>query len=73
MEMPELYLIWSNEHGMWWRANSQGYTRILSLAGRYSRKEAEDICEGANFALPPQREPNEVLLLAPESVKTQAA
>lgn len=41
------YLIWSNEHRLWWRANSQGYTRAVNNAGRYSRGEALKICSAA--------------------------
>lgn len=43
-----MYLIWSEEHGAWWLSSSNGYTRSLAKAGRYSRKEAEDIVEAAN-------------------------
>jgi len=68
--MPELYLIWSNEHCRWWAPNHCGYVSIISHAGRYTRQEAEKICEGANFALPDGHEPNEVLVLAPEYVKS---
>jgi hypothetical protein len=71
--MPELYLVWSNEHGRWWRANHQGYTSIIALAGRYRRKEAMEICDGANFAIPKGREPNEVMVLAPEHIKSEGA
>jgi hypothetical protein len=38
------YLIWSNEHGAWWRPNSAGYTTHLVAAGQYSRDEALKIC-----------------------------
>lgn len=38
------YLVWSNEHGAWWRPNSQGYTTLIQAAGRYSREEALKIC-----------------------------
>jgi hypothetical protein len=31
--MPaDLYLIWSIEHGAWWRADRRGYTRHLDEA-----------------------------------------
>lgn len=32
-----------------WRPNARGYTVFLSAAGRYTKKEAEDICRGANY------------------------
>ena len=36
----DTYLIWSNEHGAWWRPNAAGYTMRIEEAGRYSREEA---------------------------------
>lgn len=38
-----MYLIWSNEHQLWWRANSMGYTSSVDEAGRYERDEAISI------------------------------
>ena len=38
------YLIWSNEHRLWWRPESAGYTRKLAEAGRYTKAEALEIC-----------------------------
>jgi hypothetical protein len=37
------YLIWSNEHRMWWRANGSGYTATIEEAGRYTYQQARDI------------------------------
>lgn len=45
--MEEAYLIWSNEHGGWWRAGAMGYTRNILEAGRYIRSSALIICRGA--------------------------
>jgi hypothetical protein len=42
------YLIWSIEHGAWWKANGMGYTQSRSEAGRYQLGEAEQICADAN-------------------------
>lgn len=42
-------LIWSFEHGAWWRPNSWGYTTCRSEAGWYDRAEAEKIVEQANW------------------------
>lgn len=44
MSKSDKYLVWSNEHGAWWRANSQGYTMHLAMAGQYERDEALKIC-----------------------------
>jgi hypothetical protein len=41
------YLIWSNEHQAWWRANSDGYTIDVDQAGRYPRDRAIEIASGA--------------------------
>lgn len=41
------YLIWSNEHHAWWRANSQGYARSIKEAGLYTRDEAIGIAANA--------------------------
>ena len=38
------YLIWSHEHGAWWRHARRGYTRNMAEAGRYSHREAIEIC-----------------------------
>jgi hypothetical protein len=37
------YLIWSNQHGMWWGPDRCGYTRVIDGAGRYTKEEAEEI------------------------------
>lgn len=43
-----LFLIWSIEHGAWWRPGRWGYTYVLAEAGRYSAREAAAIVEDAN-------------------------
>lgn len=43
----DIYLIWSNEHRAWWRAEEGGYTPRLSEAGRYTRRDALRICTDA--------------------------
>jgi hypothetical protein len=42
------YLIWSEEHGAWWKAGRTGYTRALVHAGRYGEAEAIGIVGEAN-------------------------
>lgn len=41
------YLIWSNEHRSWWRADHSGYTQLIEEAGRYPRADAEAIVANA--------------------------
>jgi hypothetical protein len=65
------YLIWSNEHRAWWRPSHAGYTCLIEGAGRYSRAEAERICQNANEYLQPGAMRHEVLVLAPESLPTE--
>lgn len=36
----EACLVWSNQHGAWWRPKSAGYTRVTKQAGIYTRAEA---------------------------------
>ena len=69
--MPEtpIWLIWSNEHGMWWRPASGGYTRVIEQAGRYGITEANEICDGANRFLP-KGKTHEVRVLSPEGADT---
>lgn len=42
-------LIWSEEHGAWWRANQWGYTNAIAEAGRYDRAVATSILTSANL------------------------
>lgn len=77
MSAPK-YLIWSNQHYSWWRADKRGYTQRIEEAGRYERAEAERIVADATLngrlvydAIDPQtgrvyRWVDEVLVLAPE-------
>jgi hypothetical protein len=45
------WLIWSDEHDMWWSPDCNGYTFNRSEAGRYTFEEARTICEKANQPL----------------------
>lgn len=79
------WLVWSNQHGEWWRANRSGYTLYIEQAGRYSTLEALEIVRSAtcNGALHTRREDpvtgqvytsfDEVMVLAPESPVTAAS
>jgi hypothetical protein len=75
------YLIWSNEHAMWWRENESGYTQHIDEAGRYDRADAERIVADATVGgqLSTQREDprngckyrefSEVIVAAPETLE----
>lgn len=56
------WIIWSNEHSAWWRAERCGYTTDEASAGHYTLAEAIDICDvRSNGPIPP-----ECMKLAPE-------
>lgn len=42
------YLIWSEEHGAWWRPGGHGYTSSLAQAGRFTEAKAREISASAN-------------------------
>lgn len=48
-ESDPTWLVWSNQRGMWWRANRSGYTQFIEEAGRYSREEAAQIVSQATL------------------------
>ena len=52
------YLIWPNEHNSWWKADHLGYTDHAHLAGRYTKEEALQICNGANYGWDTDRRSN---------------
>jgi hypothetical protein len=56
----EKYLVWSHEHGAWWRPESHGYTVYLQSAGRYSRDEALMICGRGRDGWPRKAAPPEI-------------
>ena len=56
---PRLYLVWSEEHLSWWKANKCEYTRSIFYAGRFSEAEAEEIVKRANAYLDPYLDPSE--------------
>jgi hypothetical protein len=47
VEAVDQWLVWSNQRGMWWRADHRGYTQQIEEAGRYPRVEAEEIVRKA--------------------------
>lgn len=60
--MNEEWLIWSNEHGAWWRAGESGYTKSKQNAGRYSFEKACQIVERANMYVPDDQIPKEAMI-----------
>lgn len=64
------FLVWSNEHRGWWRANRSGYTGAMPAAGRYSFEEAFAICNQANIVQNHGGQPPmETMVPAPESTE----
>ena len=57
------YVVWSNEHRMWWGSNHAGYCSKLATAGRYSREDALGICIGARGGRRYNEKPSEVPVL----------
>lgn len=51
-EDSTVYLLWSWNHCMWWRADGDGYTRWLFEAGVYS---AERVRDRRDHAIPVER------------------
>ena len=63
------YLIWSNEHHLWWKANHHGYTGAKSRAGIYSEKDAIEICTGANIGISDEGAPHECMVPTENNTK----
>ena len=59
------FLIWSNQHQGWWKANRHGYTTRTDRAGYFSFDEARAICLHANRFTPQASGPQEVMVNAP--------
>ncbi len=58
----QMFLIWSNEHGVWWRSKCSGYTKARSDAGRYALEEASKIIEYANRHVVDGGRPDETMV-----------
>lgn len=43
------WVVWSSERCGFWRQNRHGYTSSLAEAGRFSREEAQAICDKASL------------------------
>lgn len=46
--MGDFVLVWSMEHGAWWRPGWHGYSTNIMEAGLYARQEAQQIVDGSN-------------------------
>lgn len=44
-----IWLIWSNQRGMWWRPRERGYTQYIEEAGRYTATDAARIVSHATL------------------------
>ncbi len=61
--MNTKWLVWSIQHGAWWRSGNQGYTGDIRFAGRYDYDEAFRIVEEANkFRLEKGLSPDETMM-----------
>jgi len=47
-----LYVIWSEEHGRWWRYS--GYTYSLEEAARFTKEQADKIVKEGNLEIIPE-------------------
>jgi hypothetical protein len=65
--VEQKYLIWSEEHLAWWKADQSGYTRSIFWAGRFTQDEARFIVKAANEFLDPNAKPplNEIAIPDP--------
>lgn len=71
--MSDEYLIWSHEHGAWWRPNRAGYCLAVKDAGRYSQDEAIRICAHAREGLGDlSTPPNEMPVRVEDLLECQA-
>jgi hypothetical protein len=67
-EHEEVYYILCVDRNMWWGDNSNGYTQSLSKAGKYTKCDAEKICDNVNFK---NKAPDAVMM--PKSLASEYA
>lgn len=58
--VDDRYLVWSNEHRAWWRAESAGYASSILHAGLYSRAVAIDIADKSRNGWSVTERPDEI-------------
>lgn len=51
--MEPKYLVWSEEHGAWWKASRWGYTHFITEAGRFTKSQADQIVLDGNKEIVP--------------------
>lgn len=62
-----MWLVFSHEHGAYWRPNRRGYTVHVESAGRYTYADAHQICDNARSPRGDEA-PNEVVVPSPELI-----
>lgn len=62
-----IWLVFSHEHGAYWRPNRCGYTTHVEAAGRYTFAEADSICRNARSPSADDS-PYEVVVPSPELI-----
>lgn len=62
----KFWLIYSRKHNMFWRHSESGYTDEIKTAGRYTKKQADSICNSPDRC--PGGGPDRFMLPAPESI-----
>jgi hypothetical protein len=75
-EGVEPWIVWSNEHRSFWAPNRRGYTGRIERAGRYTKAEAEAICNNANYRANStiyEGTPPEICMPAPEATLSPPA
>jgi hypothetical protein len=65
-------LVWSHQHGAWWRAGRCGYTRDRRQAGLYCRAEAVAICADAGAGGRPGEPPAEIVVRLEDLLAVEA-
>ena len=66
-DQERIWIIWSNDQGLWRRPGSLGHTQAIDFAERYSYADAKKICDEANGHQTKRERPNEVMTLSPEA------
>ena len=60
VNIPAIYLIWSNQRAAWWREQGMGYVTDSRLAGHYNKLDALEICRLTCRSQDPRDVPNDI-------------